>query len=120
MQAGRLKHWPSWYRGNLQVQRIGATDRKEVLDGQRPICEDGIESQEGTAFHPGKACRHDLGTRRGCEVDFYMALAKRLAVEEGGERHACQVRIWADVLESWRARERDRYRSVLGLPCPYP
>jgi hypothetical protein len=49
-----------------------------------------------------------------------MALAKRLAVEEGCERHACQVHIWADVLESWRARECDRHRSVLGLPCPYP
>jgi hypothetical protein len=53
-------------------------------------------------------------------VEFYMALVKRLAAEEGCERHVCQVGSWANVLESWRARERNRYRSVLGLPCPYP
>src|SRR5262249_52484912 len=73
-QAGGRKHWLSRHGSEVQVHRIGAANRKEILPGEGPVSELRVEGEEWRALHPGQACRQDLRARRCRELELHMAL----------------------------------------------
>src|SRR5713101_5772060 len=119
-QAGGRKHWPPRHGGNVQVKRVGAADRKEILQGESTVSELRVECEERRALHPGKACRQDLRTRGSRELDLYMALAEGFAVQHGRERHTGKVGIRTEALQRWRAGNCDSHGCILGLPWRDP
>src|SRR5262249_30122182 len=98
-QAGGRKYWSSRYRGNLQVKRVGVADREAILQCHTTVSEIRVEGQEWSPLHPEIVCRQDGRTKRGRELDLHMALAERFAVQQGRERHACQVGMRTEVLQ---------------------
>src|SRR5262245_62677042 len=105
--VGGRKHWPSRYRGNLQVKRVSAAKRKTILQGYHAVYQIRVEGEQWGPLHPGIVRRQNGRTRRGRELDLHMALAERLAVQQGRERQACQVGMRTEVIQGGLAGDLD-------------